>query len=243
MGTRPVPARWRRRPSVVILALLIIVVTLLVAVSRRPVELAEVLLIVLVEVIGVSLVAGRAVAAATAIGSSLAVNWFLIPPYGTLHIADQEDWVFLVVFVVVAVGASELVESVLTAERDSARVAAHESVLAEVLGPGRVSAVDALRLMRTAVDLDEAALVDASTGQLLLSTMWRREPPYPPCLQVDIAPRYRVRGWGPRRLAVKDDYVITLATAVARAWESEQLSAHQQHAAHGHPATGEGSRA
>ena len=137
---------------------------------------------------------------------------------------------FLVVFVVVAVGASALVESVLTSERDSARVAAHESVLAEVLGPGRVSAVDALRLMRTAVDLDEAALVDASTGQLLLSTMWRREPPYPPCLQVDIAPGYRVRGWGPRRLAVKDDYVTTLATAVARAWESEQLSA-QQHGA------------
>ena len=242
MGTRPVPARWRRRPSVVILALLIIVVTLLVAVSRRPVELAEVLLIVLVEVIGVSLVAGRAVAAATAIGTSLAVNWFLIPPYGTLHVADQEDWVFLVVFVVVAVGASALVESVLTSERDSARVAAHESVLAEVLGPGRVSAVDALHLMRTAVDLDEAALVDARTGQLLLSTMWRREPPYPPCLQVDIAPQYRVRGWGPRRLAVKDDYVITLATAVARAWESEQLSAQQQHSAHGHPATGEGSR-
>ena len=98
------------------LALLIIVVTLLVAVSRRPVELAEVLLIVLVEVIGVSLVAGRAVAAATAIGTSLAVNWFLIPPYGTLHVAAQEDWVFLVVFVVVAVGASALVESVLTSE-------------------------------------------------------------------------------------------------------------------------------
>ena len=115
-------------------------------------------------------------------------------------------------------------------------------MLAEVLGPDRVSAVDALRLMCSAVDLDEAALVDAQSGQLLLSTMWRREPPYPPCLQVDIAPGYRVRGWGPRRLAVNDDYVTTLATAVVRAWESEQLSARQQPSARSHPATGAGSR-
>ena len=214
------------------LALTVLAVTLLAAISRRPIDLAEVLLIVLVEVIVVSLVAGRAVAAATAVGASLAINWFLIPPYETLHIASQEDWVFLVVFVIMAVGASTLVESVLTSERATARVAAHESVLAEVLGADQVSAIDALRLMRTAVDLDEAALVDAASGHLLLSTMWRREPPYPPCLQVDIAPGFRVRGWGPRRLGVQDDYVTTLATAVVRAWQSEQLAANQEHTAH-----------
>lgn len=210
----------------------IIGATLLVAVSARPVDLAEVLLILLVEVIGVALVAGRAIAAATALGATLAVNWFLIPPYGTLHIASQEDWVFLAVFVLVAVGASTLVESVLTAERAAARAAAHESVLAEVLGPGKVSAIDALRLMCTAVDLDDAALLDVSSGDLLLSTMWRREPPYPPCLQIDIAPHYRIRGWGPRRLGLQDDYVTTLATAAVRAWESEQLSA-KDHAGRG----------
>jgi len=216
---------------VLVLAVAIIVVTLVMAIARRPVDLAEVLLIVLVEVIGVSLVAGRAVAAATALGASLAVNWFLIPPYGTLHIAAQEDWVFLAVFVVIAVGASTLVESVLTSERAAARAAAHESVLAEVLGPDRVSAIDALRLMRTAVDLDEAALVDATSGHLLLSTMYHRVPPYPACLQVDIAPGFQVRGWGPRRLGVRTDYVTTLATAVVRAWESEQLAAEHQHTA------------
>ncbi|HSO03617.1 MAG TPA: DUF4118 domain-containing protein, partial [Candidatus Limnocylindrales bacterium] len=169
MRTHPVPARWRRRPVVVVLALGLIMATLFVAASARPVDLAEVLLIILVEVIGVALVAGRAVSAATALGATLAVNWFLIPPYGTLHVSSQEDWVFLAVFILVAVGASTLVESVLTAERAAARAAAHESVLAEVLGPGTVSAIDALRMMRTAVDLDEAALVDVSSGDLLLS--------------------------------------------------------------------------
>jgi hypothetical protein len=213
---------------VVVLVLAIIVATLIAATARRPIDLTEVLLIVLVEVIAVSLVAGRTVAAATALGASLAINWFLIPPYGTLHIASQEDWVFLAVFVAVAVGASTLVESVITSERAAARVAAHESVLAEVLGPQQVSAIDALRLMRTAADLDEASLVDVPSGQLLLSTMWRREPPYPPCLQVDIAPRYRVRGWGPRRHGVQTNYLTTLAAAVVRAWESEQLTVDRQ---------------
>lgn len=218
----------------------VIGVTLLAAAAARPVDLAEVLLVVLVEVIGVSLVAGRAIAAATALGATLAINWLLIPPYGTLHIDAQQDWIYLAVFVAVAVGASTLVESVLNAERAAARIAAHESVLAQVLGPDQVSAIDALRLMRTAADLDEAALIDATSGDLLLSTMWRREPPYPPCLQVDIAPGFRVRGWGPRRLGVHNDYVTTLATAVVRAWESEQLAAEHQHNAstsEGHDST------
>lgn len=59
------PSRWRRRPAVVLLAVGVIVVTLIVAVSRRPVDLAEVLLVLVVEVIGLSLVAGRALAAVT----------------------------------------------------------------------------------------------------------------------------------------------------------------------------------
>ena len=205
--------------------------TLLVAISRRPVDLAEVLLVVLVEVIAVSLVAGRAVAAGTALGASIAINWFLIPPYGTLHIDAQQDWIFLVVFILLAVGASTLVDWVLASERAAARAAAHESVLAEVLGPDQVSAIDALRLMRAAVDLDEVAIVDASSGSVLLSTLWRRVPPYPPCLQVDIAPGFRVCGWGPRPLGAQRDYVTTLAAAAVRAWESEQLASARQQGA------------
>ena len=146
-----------------------------------------------------------------------------------MHIDAQQDWIFLVVFLVLAVGASTLVDWVLTSERAAARVAAHESVLAEVLGPDRVSAIEALRLMRAALDLDEVALVDATSGSVLLSTLWRRVPPYPACLQVDIAPGFRVRGWGPRPLGAQRDYVTTLAAAAVRAWESEQLASARQH--------------
>lgn len=68
------------------------------------------------------------------------------------------------------------------------------------------------------------ALFEARSGDMLASTMGRRAPAYPACLEVDIAPGFRVRGWGPRRLGVRTDFVMTLAAAVARAWESEQLA-------------------
>jgi two-component system, OmpR family, sensor histidine kinase KdpD len=216
-------SRWRR-PAALVVALGFLAVTLLVAAANRPVVLSEVLLIVVVEVIAVSLVGGRAAAAATAIGASLAINWFLIPPYGTLHIAAQEDWVFLAVFLVLALGAAWLADAVVASERESARAAAHEAVLAAILAPSRVSTADALDLMRTAVDLDEVALVEVRSGEVLASTMGRRVPGYPACLEVDIAPGFRVRGWGPRRLGVRTDFATTLAAAVVRAWESEQLA-------------------
>lgn len=224
--------RWRRNPAVVLLSLSTIVGTLALASSMRPVGLAEVLLIVLVEVIGVSLVAGRTVAAATAIGATLAVNWLLVPPYGTFRIQAQENWVTLTVFLVLAVGASTLVESVLASERTAAAGIAREDVLAEVLRPESTSAEEALRILSTALDLDDASLVESSTGRVLQSTLdGRGDPPERPTLVVDVAPDYQVRGWGPERLGVRSGYVPTLATAVVRAWESQQLTAEQERSA------------
>jgi K+-sensing histidine kinase KdpD len=85
-GAPSATARWRRRPWVVGLAILAIVATIVVATTMRPVGLAEVLLLVLVEVVVVSLFAGRTLTAATAVGAVLAVNWFLVPPYGTFQV-------------------------------------------------------------------------------------------------------------------------------------------------------------
>lgn len=161
----------------------------------------------------------------------MVVNWSLIPPYGTLHVQDQQDWVYLAVFLVLAAGASALVDAMLASERAAGRAAAHEAVLAEVLAPGHVSAVDALRLLRTSVDLDEAALVETASGRVLASTLGRREPHYAPCLQVDVGPGFRVRGWGPQSRGTRSDFVTALAAAVVRAWEGEQLAAAQDRAA------------
>lgn len=230
MTTAAGPARWRRPAA--LLALALIVGTLAVATTMRPVRLAEVLLIVLVEVIAVSLASGRRIAAATAIGATLAVNWLLVPPYGTFRIQAQENWVTLAVFLALAVGASRLVETVLASERAAAAGLTREAVLAEVLRPDTVSAAEALRVLRTALGLDAAALVQAATGRVMQSTGEADgQPRDEPVMTVDVSPAYQVRGWGPGRLGARREYVATLATAVVRAWESEQLTAEQERSA------------
>lgn len=221
---------WRRHPIAVLLALAATVVTLGVAAAMRPVGLTEVLLIVLVEVVGVSVLAGRAIAAATAVGAFLAVNWLLVPPYGTLHIADQAVWITLVVFLVLAVGASTLVESALGWEREAAAAGARAALLADALQPEAGSAIESLRVLRGGLDLDGAALVDRGTGRVLLSSGTPGEPAAA-SLVVDIPPDLQVQGWGPEVIGAQPSYVRSVATAVARSWQGEELVAEQQRSA------------
>lgn len=228
MSTRSRRPRWRRRPGLALLALTTLVVTVTAATGMRPVDLSEVLLIVLVEVIAVALVAGRTVAGVTALVASVAVNWLLVPPYGTLHMERQQDWVALAVFLGVALGANSLVHAVLASESAAARVATHEHVLGQVLNPRGLPVVESLRILCSALDLDEAALVDATTDEVLVSTMGHREPPYPPCLRVDVSPGFRVMAWGPQRRGVRTDYATTLATAAVRAWQGQKGAAERE---------------
>lgn len=229
-------AKWRRRPVPVLLALGSIVVTLGIATAMRPVRLAEVLLIVLVEVIAVSLVAGRTVAAGTALGSFVAVNWLLVPPYGTLQIANEGNWVTLAVFLLLAVGVSTLVESVLASERLAASAAAREGALTEALRPGEASAADVLEVLRAELDLTTAAIVDPATGaRLSVSDPEGEAAELPPSgtavMTVDVGPGFRVLGWGPGTLGAHPEYVTSLATAAVRAWESERLVEEQERSA------------
>ncbi len=224
------PARLRRQPGAVGAAILLIVATFAVATAARPVPLAEVLLIVLVEVIAVSLVAGRTIAALTAAASALAMNWLLVPPYGTLAMADQAKWVTLVVFLLLAVGVSSLVESIMRTELRAAAAAAREAALAEVLRPEDASAAGALEALRTTLHLDAAAVVVANSEDELLCGVQQR-PSQPPVLDVAVGPSFRVLGWGEPALGAQRAYVTSLATAAVRAWESERLVQEEQRSA------------
>ena len=227
------PARWRRRPGVVALAILAILATIVVATAMRPVGLAEVLLVVLVEVVIVSLFAGRTVAGGTAVAAVLAVNWFLVPPYGTLQIQAQENWVSLIVFLVLAVGVSTLVELVLGSERAAAAATARSAVMAEVLRPDSASAPDNLKAFRSALDLDDAALLAPITGDVLLRSArdGAGSPPAAAVIDIEVAPGFRVVGHGAEIMGVNREFADTLATAVVRAWESQELVAEQERSA------------
>jgi two-component system sensor histidine kinase KdpD len=64
----------------------------------------------LMVVLAVSAVWGLAYAIFTAIVGMLAYNFFFLPPFGTLSIADPQNWVALVAFVITAVVGSHLSE-------------------------------------------------------------------------------------------------------------------------------------
>jgi two-component system sensor histidine kinase KdpD len=231
-GPTSATARWRRRPLVVGLAILAIVATIAIATAVRPVGLAEVLLLVLVEVVVVSLFAGRTLTAITAVGAVLAVNWFLVPPYGTFQVQAQENWVYLAVFLLVAVGVSTLVEVVLRSERAAAAATAREAVMAEVLRPDSASAADSLRAFRSALDLDGAELRAPGTGDVLESSS--REGGQrltDTVIDIEVAPGFHVVGHGGQIMGVDREFATTLATAVVRAWESQELVAEQERSA------------
>ena len=73
-----------------------------------PVNATTVALTFLLAILAVSTVWGMAVAVAMSVAAMLAFNYFFLPPTGTFRVADPENWVALLAFLVVAVISSHL---------------------------------------------------------------------------------------------------------------------------------------
>jgi two-component system sensor histidine kinase KdpD len=87
---------------------LLTLTVLLVSLASR-LALSTVMLLFLTAVVGVAFGGGLRPAATAAIASVLLINWFFTPPVHTWKIADPEDLVALLVFLVVAASVSVLV--------------------------------------------------------------------------------------------------------------------------------------
>jgi two-component system sensor histidine kinase KdpD len=108
------PVAIERRRLVAAWLLAVIGIPALIAATipfRANLALSTEILLVLSLVIAVSAIGGRLVAAASAVLSSLLVNWYFVRPYHTLTIASGENVVALVVFVVVAYTVGSLVNT------------------------------------------------------------------------------------------------------------------------------------
>ncbi|MCU1394371.1 MAG: osmosensitive channel histidine kinase KdpD [Ilumatobacteraceae bacterium] len=84
--------------------------TALAVLIRDHAALSTVLLIALAFVLLIAAIGGRIVAGVAAIAASLLVNWYFVKPYHTLTIAEFENSISLLVFVVVAVAVGSLVD-------------------------------------------------------------------------------------------------------------------------------------
>jgi len=123
------PPRRRRLGLLLASAVLPLLTATLVAV-RDEVALGSVLLLYLLAVVVSSLVGGIVAGATAAVASFVLANFFLTPPYHTLIVESGDSIITLLVFLVVAVTVSVLVD--VSARRQAA--AARSEAEADVLG-------------------------------------------------------------------------------------------------------------
>ena len=162
----------RRRFRVLALWLLVLAVgtAAMIPLGSR-LDKAHVALLLLLVPLGGSAAGGRGVGLGLAAASFLVFNWFFLPPYHTLVVADPLDWLILLAFLVTSAVAAQLlytaqeearVARLRTAEVDRLRV-----VGAEALNAGR--AEDALHtvaeVIRDAARADSCELLAEQDGQ------------------------------------------------------------------------------
>jgi two-component system sensor histidine kinase KdpD len=148
----------------------IALVTALLYALREVADPISLGVVYLLAVLLVATVWGAWLGIATALGSALAFNLFHIPPTGRLTIADGENWVALVIFLVAAIVASALAqaarsqaleveqrrrEAALTAEMARVLLRGEDLTAALRVAAERLSA--ALELPSAAIELGPAA--------------------------------------------------------------------------------------
>jgi two-component system, OmpR family, sensor histidine kinase KdpD len=107
-----VRVKARRAQSLLRYLAIVVVVAVAVPVLRHGVRVnpTTVALVFLLAVLLTSAFWGLRYAVVLAVLSTLAFNFFFLPPYGTFTIADPQNWIALLAFLVTAIVASQLSE-------------------------------------------------------------------------------------------------------------------------------------
>jgi two-component system sensor histidine kinase KdpD len=173
MTVFPMASHDVRRSPLRVLALWLVALgvgTAAMLAFRERLDKAHVALLLLLVPLGGSAAGGRSVGLGLAAASFLVFNWFFLPPYHTLVVADPLDWLVLVAFLATSAVAAQLlyaaqeearVARLRTAEVDRLRV-----VGAEALNAGR--AEDALNtvaeVIRDAAQAESCELLAERDG-------------------------------------------------------------------------------
>jgi len=130
---------------------------------RDVVSLPSQILLFLCLVVGVALIGGMWPAMVTAVGGSLLLNWFFTPPTGRLLIAGPENFLALVVFVVVAAAVSTIVDLAARRTREAARARADADALSTLAGHvlrGEAALPSLLGRLRETFGLESVTLLE-----------------------------------------------------------------------------------
>ncbi|MBO3748886.1 sensor histidine kinase KdpD [Streptosporangiaceae bacterium NEAU-GS5] len=130
---------------------------------RPDLSLPSDILLFLAAVVGVALVGGMWPAVTAAVGGFLLLNWFFAPPINKLTVADPENVLALVVFVLVAVAVSAIVDLAARRTREAARATADAEVLSTLAGHvlrGEAALPSLLARLKETYGLQSATLLE-----------------------------------------------------------------------------------
>lgn len=99
----------RLSPAVQILAAISALAGVGVVLRWAGANLAMVAVSLLLFGVFTTAVTSRSIGVGTAAAAALMLNYFFLPPFGTLHIASAEDWVLFLLFIVASLGTSSVI--------------------------------------------------------------------------------------------------------------------------------------
>ncbi|MDH6137980.1 two-component system sensor histidine kinase KdpD [Kitasatospora sp. MAA4] len=191
-------------------------------------NLTTVALIFQLGVVAVALLGGAASALMASLIASFLLNYYFMPPLHTFSVGGPNNVIALVVFAVVALTVSTVVDRATRQTGRAARATAEAETLSTLAG-SVLRGADALPALleksRTAFAMDSAALLDRSSGEVLL----RSDSGTPPVAEgatteipIGVDALLVLSG---RRLPAADQRVLTAFTAhLAAALERDRLA-------------------
>ncbi|MGW1344510.1 DUF4118 domain-containing protein [Kribbella sp. NPDC002412] len=168
-------SRRRKIQGFVLSVVLPPVLALLLGLGGDSLNLTSNVLAFLLAVVVVALVGGMWPAMVTAVGGSLVLNYFFTPPTRTFTIAELNNALALVIFVLVAAMVSSVVDRAARRTRQAARAAAESETLATLAGSvlrGETALPALLERVREAFGMTGACLMERVDDDEL-TEVWR----------------------------------------------------------------------
>lgn len=224
MHTLFVQARSLPKAAVLTIGVCIVWLTLWLVSGIDGAHLAAITLVVLAEVLLIAVLVGPWLSAASAVAAFLLLNWYIVPPTGTLRVDHPENLVTLVVFLIVAVAVAILMEMGSAARAQAVTAVSQVDLLGDVVsGVDETNPLAALETVRAGLGLDHVELRGELNGlpdQILVST---GNPSQVKSLDVSLADGFRLVGSGNEILAPDPAFLISIGNAAVRAYEGVRL--------------------
>ncbi len=225
--------RRRQLLGLIVAALLISILVPICAATRSSLALGSDLLLFLLVVVIVSLLGGFWPALITAVAASLVLNWYFVPPLHQWTIAKPENVLALIVFVVIAVLVSRVVDLSARRSSEAARSNAEAETLLTLAGsvlrgeqalPALLQRVQETFAVRSVALLRRESVAPASSGVGGLRGTWTRVESVgaDPCLRPED---------GESEAPVGDDLILVLGGRVLGAEDQRVLTAFAAHVA------------